>query len=72
MTGQQAADLLGVSRTTLYRWHHEGRLYCWEWETERARTITKRPRGPRRNPRSRRYTIGRHRFDEIRTYRRST
>lgn len=62
MTGNEAAAMLGVSRRTLYRWHHEGRLYCWEWGTEKARTLTQRPRGPKRNPHSLRYTIGRHRF----------
>jgi len=27
ITGAEAAARLGVSRKTLYRWHHEGRLH---------------------------------------------
>jgi len=63
MTGAEAAARLGVSRKTLYRWHHEGRLYIWQWEQVDA--MPKRARGPKRNPRSKRYTIGRHRFERI-------
>ena len=66
MTGAQAARLLGVSRRTLYRWHHEGRLLCHEWTREaieaRRDELRPRPRGPRRNPQSIRYTSGRHTF----------
>jgi excisionase family DNA binding protein len=66
LTGNQAAALLGISRRTLYRWHHEGRLYAWQWTADqieaRRAELHKRPRGPRRNPESRRYTRGRHRF----------
>ena len=61
MTGAEVAARLGVSRRTLYKWHHEGRLYVWQWEQVDA--MPKRPRGPKRNPRSRRYTVGRHRFE---------
>jgi predicted site-specific integrase-resolvase len=68
LTGNQAAALLGISRKTLYRWHHEGRLLSTEWTLEqinaRKHELAKRPRGPRRNPASRRYTIGRHRFEQ--------
>ena len=65
MTGKDAAALLGISRKTLYRWHHEGRLYLWEWATIEARRplLQKRPRGPRRNLQSARYVTGRHRFE---------
>lgn len=69
MTGREVAALLGVARRTLYKWHHEGRLYLWEWtpeaiEAKRA-LLVKRPRGPKRDPRSLRYTIGRHRYDRV-------
>ncbi len=63
MTGQQIAARLGVSRRTLYRWHHEGRLYLWEWETDKAMQLHKRRRGPQRNPASKRYHEGRHTFE---------
>ena len=65
MTGAEAAARLGVSRKTLYRWHHEGRLYIWQWE--QVETMPKRARGPKRNPRSKRYHEGRHRFERKRT-----
>ena len=67
LTGDQVAALLGVARRTLYRWHDEGRLCLWEWRRDvieaRRAELAKRPRGPRRNPQSRRYTIGRHKFN---------
>ena len=70
LTGAEVAQLLGVSRRTLYRWHHEGRLDLADWTHERIAArrplLTKRPRGPQRDPRSLRYTIGRHRFEEVR------
>lgn len=70
LTGAEVAQLLGVSRRTLYRWHHEGRLDLADWTYERIAArralLTKRPRGPQRDPRSLRYTIGRHRFEEVR------
>lgn len=66
MTGSEVAQMLGVSRRTLYRWHHEGRLYVWEWESDKARTLQKRPRGPKKNPHSKRYTLGRHSFQKHR------
>jgi hypothetical protein len=66
MTGTEVAAMLGVSRRTLYRWHHQGRLYQWEWSEEtitaRRPLLQKRPRGPQRDPRSLRYTVGRHSF----------
>jgi len=61
ITGAEAAARLGVSRKTLYRWHHEGRLHLWQWEQVDA--MPKRPRGPKRNQRSKRYHEGRHRFE---------
>lgn len=70
LTGDQVAQLLGVSRRTLYRWHHEGRLDLSDWTPERIAArralLTKRPRGPQRDSRSLRYTVGRHRYDEVR------
>ena len=67
LTGDQVAALLGVARRTLYRWHHEGRLLAWEWTAEqieaRRAELAPRPRGPRRNPQSIRYTTGRHSFE---------
>jgi len=66
LTGSEAAALLSISRRTLYRWHHEGRLPAWQWteaqiEAKRAQ-LQKRKRGPRRNPESKRYHEGRHSF----------
>lgn len=64
MTGKEVAKLLGISRKTLYRWHHEGRLLVWEWDQIEAKRVSlqKRPRGPKRNPNSKRYHEGRHSF----------
>lgn len=57
----EAAAILGISQRTLYRWIDEGRV---SYPINRAdlRPLAKRPRGPRRNPNSKRYTVGRHRF----------
>jgi excisionase family DNA binding protein len=67
LTGFEAAAMLRISRRTLYRWHHEGRLPQWQWTAEqieaRRPELHKRQRGPTRNPDSKRYTIGRHSFD---------
>jgi hypothetical protein len=68
LTGDAAAALLGISRRSLYRWASEGRLPQHLWapeyiEAHRAE-LGKRPRGPRRNPNSLRYTVGRHRFEK--------
>lgn len=64
ITGSEAAALLGVSRRTLYRWIDEGRLsYPLTRADIEARKPGKRPRGPRANPQSKRYTVGRHRFE---------
>jgi predicted site-specific integrase-resolvase len=71
LTGDQAAALLGISRRTLYRWHHSGRLHQWQWTAAtidaRRAELVKRQRGPKRNPQSARYTTGRHRFEKERT-----
>lgn len=65
ITGQEAAQLLGVSRRTVYRWLDEGRLsYPLTRAAIEGRQLSKRPRGPRRNPQSKRYTLGRHRFEK--------
>src|SRR4051812_40204047 len=52
LTGTQAAALLGISRRTLYHWHHEGRLTQSDWTVEhitaRRLELLPRPRGPRR------------------------
>lgn len=70
LTGAEVAALLGVSRRTLYRWHHEGRLPLADWThariAARRALLGKRPRGPQRDPRSLRYTIYRHSFAEVR------
>ncbi len=68
LTATAVAARLGVSRRTIYRWHHEGRLHQWQWteaqiEARRGQ-LQKRRRGPQRNPQSLRYTIGRHRFEK--------
>jgi predicted site-specific integrase-resolvase len=61
--GADAAAMIGVSRKTVYRWMDEGRLaYPLSRADIEARMPTKRPRGPRRNPQSRRYTVGRRTF----------
>jgi excisionase family DNA binding protein len=68
MTGTEVAARLGVSRRTLYRWHHEGRLPAWQWTAEaieaRRQQLHKRKRGPKRDPRSKRYVTGRHAFEQ--------
>lgn len=63
VSGDAAAAMLGVSRRTVYRWIHEDRLaYPLTKAGIEARMPQKRQRGPKRNPRSIRYTRGRHRF----------
>lgn len=66
LTGNQTAAMLGVSRRTLYRWHHAGRFPAWQWTEAQieARRVELQPRrrGPRRNPQSARYVTGRHSF----------
>jgi hypothetical protein len=67
LTGNEAAALLGISRRSLYRWHHSGRFPSWQWteaqiEARRAE-LQPRTRGPRRNPQSKRYHEGRHSFE---------
>lgn len=68
LTGNQVAALLGVTRRTVYHWADQGRIPpAWNWRHETiaplAGVVTKRRRGPARNPRSTRYTTGRHRFE---------
>lgn len=64
VSADAAAALLGVSRRTVYRWIHEDRLaYPLTMESIEARMPKPRQRGPKRNPRSIRYTRGRHAFE---------
>lgn len=78
LTGAQVAELLGVSRKTVYRWADMGRIPpAWDWREDTIAPFVGKvgylPKGPARRRWSRRYTIGRHRFDEIRNLpRRST
>lgn len=53
--------MLGVSRRTLYRWINEGRM-PYPLTYDALQGLSPRRRGPERNPMSRRYTHGRHRF----------
>lgn len=63
LTGNEAAALLGVSRRTIYKWIHEGRLSMPLSRSDiEARKPKPRQRGPRRSPYSIRYTQGRHTF----------
>ena len=69
LTADQVAAALGVTRRTVYRWADDGRIpppSAWRQSVIAALTERPRPRGPRRNPQSRRYTVGRHKFDEVR------
>jgi hypothetical protein len=59
MSAYEAAQALGVSRRTIYRWLDEGRL-PWPIRFDERNPPRPRPRGPQRNPMSRRYTHGRH------------
>lgn len=72
LTGDQVAQLLGVSRRTVYRWADMGRIPApWEWCHETIAPyigIDKLPKGPPRRRWSVRYTVYRHRFDEVRRY----
>lgn len=60
-TGAEAAAMLGISRKSLYRWLNEGRL-SYPITYDQLTGLAPRPRGPQRNPMSRRYTHGRHTF----------
>ena len=64
LTGNETAAFLGISRRSLYRWVKEKRLSVTDWTPERLAVLelTPRPRGPKRNPNSRRYVYGRHSF----------
>lgn len=61
MSAVEAAQALGVTRRTIYRWLDEGRL-SWPIRFDPNDPPRPRPRGPQRNPMSRRYTHGRHTF----------
>ena len=63
MSAIDAALLLNVTRRTIYRWVDEGRL-PWPIAFDASNPPTPRPRGPQRNPMSRRYTHGRHTYRE--------
>jgi hypothetical protein len=72
LSSEDVAKRLGISRTSLYRWIEEGRIPPAPWRestvTPLVGVVTKRTRkGPPRNPKSLRYTTGRHRIDEVRT-----
>lgn len=63
MTGDEAAALLGVARRTVYRWIDEGRIgYPLDRSDILSRRPAKRGRGPKRDPQSIRYRVGRHTF----------
>jgi len=70
LTGAQVAELLGVSRRTVYRWADMGRIPPpWGWRVgviEPFVGIGKLPKGPPRRRDSLRYTVYRHSFTEIR------
>ena len=66
LTRAEAAALLGITPRSLYRWIDEGRLPHTLRRAELLDllpSLSVRPRGPQRNPRSKRYTVGRHTFD---------
>ena len=69
LTGAQVGTALGVSRKTVYRWADEGRIPPPDqWRrsaiTALAGHIQRARKGPLRNPRSVRYTTGRHRYEK--------
>lgn len=66
MSAAQAAQMLGVTRRTVYRWLDEGRL-SWPLDRQALERNPPRPRrrGPQRNPWSVRYTRGRHTFRAV-------
>lgn len=69
LTGNEAAELLGVSRRTLYRWADMGRIPRTWWQPNALAPyigIPKLPKGPPRRRYSVRYTTGRHSFTEVR------
>lgn len=72
LTGEQVAALLGTNRRTVYRWAERGVIPpVWQWRRSIIEPLigkVQRPRkGPPRNQWSLRYTVYRHRFDEVRT-----
>lgn len=67
LTGQKAAELLGISRSTLYRWTADERVpRVWTAETLAPHIGKRLPKGPPRRRYSLRYTVYRHRFEEKR------
>lgn len=71
LTGNEVAALMGVSRKTVYRWADAGRIPPpWQWTADALAPyagLSKLPKGPPRRRHSLRYTVYRHRFDEVRT-----
>jgi hypothetical protein len=61
MSAREAAQALGVTRRTIYRWVEAGRL-PWPIQFDPQNPPRVRPRGPQPNPMARRYTHGRHTF----------
>jgi len=66
LSAVEAAQLLGVTRRTVYRWLDEGRL-SWPIDRQALELDPPRPRrrGPQRSPWSARYTRGRHTFRPV-------
>lgn len=65
-TPQEAAQQLGITVRTLYRWVERGYLPS-DWRTrDELPKLPGLPKGPKRSRYSARYLSGRHRFDEVR------
>jgi helix-turn-helix protein len=67
LNAEQVAEMLGISRRTVYRWADIGRIppaWCWRHDTLVPFVgLGRRPKGPPRRRSSLRYTVYRHRFD---------